>query len=1406
MTVKRNVPLRGGRGIVSGGGVLFGVLGASQAEAQTPGDAPNEFVRIDALEGVSSYETLADGTLRVVLVDGRTIVLAADQFVSTEAGLFLDLPALTEAMTAGAAAGVGGSPLILPFLAAGGAGAAAAAGAGGGGGDSGSSGGSVPPPANRAPVFTSATSATVSENTAGTVYTASATDADGNTLTYALSGADAALFNIDRSTGAVTFRAVPDFETPADAGGNNVYDLVVSASDGSLTTNQPVTITVTNLNDSAPVITSSGAATVAENSTGIVHTAVATDADGSALTYSLSGADAALFSIDSGTGAVTFKAAPDFETPGDVGGDNTYDVIVSASDGAATTSRAVAITVMDQNDNAPVIASADGAGATLDVSPSASGMIVFVDGDLSGTHSVSIAVAEPGYIGSFNAALADAAANGVGTVGWTFAADSAALAYLAAGETVNQSYVITVSDGMATAAQTVVISITGTNQAPAIHGAAQNAYLDEGHASASGAISFSDDDLRDSHAVNVAPAASDYLGVFTASIGNAATGDGNGQIDWSFAVSSSALQYLVAGETIAQTYTVTVSDNHGGTSTQTVTLYLNVSDDAPTITSAVSAGAILEDGATSASGTIVFADPDGGAVHTVSHSAVGGPYLGTFDATLMEDAGADGAGRVEWTFDVDNDLLQRLGPGETLTQTYAVRIHDGATTVIELVTITITGANDAPLVSGSMVATNQDMAISGTLAASDVEGDTLAFSIRGAPQHGSLTLQANGAYTYTPIAGYNGADSFTFDVNDGHGGLSTGTVSIDVARGDLKIDYLFDHEDVANVGLAGTHNHPEVAALADGGHVAVWWAFGADSNGEAFQLFAQRYSAAGDRVDGAFEIASDYAAEVSVPSVAAFSDGGFVVAWQGYQNDGSGLGIFAQRFGADGSPVGAGIFVNANGFLEPQYPAVTTLANGGFAVTWRAYEIEGGAYDVWARVFDAAGEPVTPDFIVNTIGAGNQDTQGWIGETIAGLTGGRLAIVFVDEAGADGSDSGVYVRVFEADGTPVTTQLPVNTITSGSQQFASISALAGGGFVVTWTGADSSGSGVFAQVFDANGARLGGEIAVNTAEASEQLNSKVEQLADGGFVVVWQSMNESGQFDLHGQRFDADGQKLGLEFAVGGSTGVSKEWPSIALREDGTLALVWHGAAGTIDQIIITSVEELVGDAKSVVGSAGPDSLLGWDKADVISGGGGDDRIAGLGGADVLTGGAGNDRFVYLDPVEGDDTITDFVSGEDRIEVSGAGFGGGLSVGGAVTLIAGSNPVASGSGSAFLYDTDTGELFWNRNGAGSPVLLATLTGAPVLAASDIVVTDIGGTDATSLMAADADLFVDLGVIGGASGGTQAGDGKYLPEHHDQGLVEIALIQPADQAADEPVASYADADLVQPALQDDHGWQ
>src|SRR6266571_7488409 len=197
-------------------------------------------------------------------------------------------------------------------------------------------------------------SVSISENaTAAATITAPERDA-GSTLTYSIvGGADASHFTINASTGALSFVSAPDYETPTDAGANNVYDVTVQVSDGTLTDTQAIAVTVTDVNDNAPVITSNGtgataSVNIAENATAVT-TVTATDADaGSTLTYSIvGGADASHFTINASTGALSFVSAPDYENPTDAGANNIYDVTVQVSDGTLTDTQALAVTVAD---------------------------------------------------------------------------------------------------------------------------------------------------------------------------------------------------------------------------------------------------------------------------------------------------------------------------------------------------------------------------------------------------------------------------------------------------------------------------------------------------------------------------------------------------------------------------------------------------------------------------------------------------------------------------------------------------------------------------------------------------------------------------------------------------------------------------------------------------------------------------------------------------------------------------------------------------------------------------------------------------------------------------------------------------------------------------------------------------
>ena len=131
---------------------------------------------------------------------------------------------------------------------------AACGGGGGGGGDYGDGGGGDYGGTNSTPTFTNSTSAYSAQENQTSSFTATASDADGDALTFTISsGSDADLFSIGSSSGVVTFVAEPDFEIPGDANTDNVYELTVRVSDGTAAATQAFTVTVTNDTSDDPV-------------------------------------------------------------------------------------------------------------------------------------------------------------------------------------------------------------------------------------------------------------------------------------------------------------------------------------------------------------------------------------------------------------------------------------------------------------------------------------------------------------------------------------------------------------------------------------------------------------------------------------------------------------------------------------------------------------------------------------------------------------------------------------------------------------------------------------------------------------------------------------------------------------------------------------------------------------------------------------------------------------------------------------------------------------------------------------------------------------------------------------------------------------------------------------------------
>lgn len=214
-----------------------------------------------------------------------------------------------------------------------------------------------------------------------------------------------------------------------------------------------------------------------------------------------------------------------------------------------------------------------------------------------------------------------------------------------------------------------------------------------------------------------------------------------------------------AGFSGADSFTFTVDDGNGGVDTETVSITIA----APNLPPVANPVGVTTDEGTAVSGVIVATDPNPGDVLTYFQqtAATKGNVTvnsdGTFTYTPFNNSNFNGVDSFKY-FVTD-------GNGGDATGT---------------VTITINPVNDDPKANNLSVSGSEDTVISGQVTATDVDGDVLTYGLDTGPSFGSVVVNGNGAFAYTPDADFNGTDSFVYAADDGNGGVDTATVSITV--------------------------------------------------------------------------------------------------------------------------------------------------------------------------------------------------------------------------------------------------------------------------------------------------------------------------------------------------------------------------------------------------------------------------------------------------------------------------------------------------------------------------------------------------------------------------------------------------------------------------------------------------
>ena len=258
--------------------------------------------------------------------------------------------------------------------------------------------------------------------------------------------------------------------------------------------------------------------------------------------------------------------------------------------------------------------------------------------------------------------------------------------------------------------------------------------------------------------------------------------------------------------------------------------------------------------------------------------------------------------------------------------------------------------------------------------------------------------------------------------------------------------------------------------------------------------------------------------------MAALINGDYVVTWRSdVQNGPSSTDIYGQRYNAAGTALGTEFRVSSTADDHTFEPLVAALTSGGFVVTWQSYDPVNDDYDIHGQRYDAADSAQDTAFTITSSLTNSQESP-----SIAALSGGGFVVTWQSfQQDGDGDGNGIFGQLYNASGVAQNNEFLVNTNTTSDQKFSSVTALANGGFVVTWHSDDPivPGYDIYGQRYDGSGVAQGTDFIVSSNPVNANFSSSVTGLPNGGFVVTWTATDSNGSAGVYGKRYDANGNE-----------------------------------------------------------------------------------------------------------------------------------------------------------------------------------------------------------------------------------------------------------------------------------------
>lgn len=288
-------------------------------------------------------------------------------------------------------------------------------------------------------------------------------------------------------------------------------------------------------------------------------------------------------------------------------------------------------------------------------------------------------------------------------------------------------------------------------------------------------------------------------------------------------------------------------------------------------------------------------------------------------------------------------------------------------------------------------------------------------------------------------------------------------------------------------------------------------------------------------------------------AIAASPGGGAIVVWGSYYTtSGRSNDILARRLDPNGA-FGDGEFqVNAIGEGNQTEPAVATSGGGAIGVAWQGPGLDGE--DIFLRLLDPNEAPTTDDLLVTVDGAGRQ-----LYPSLAGSAGAFVVAWESRETTPDGDRTLVCAQLFDPNGAGLGGRILVEEPFCDGR-YADVALDAAGNFAVTWlreTGADT----VMVRRFDPNGVPIGAPLEVSTAGIASVTRPSIAMNPLGAFVIAWDGdPNRASDDDIHARLFDPNGVPRGEPFVVNTIREGAQQWPRAAISDAGEFVIVWESA------------------------------------------------------------------------------------------------------------------------------------------------------------------------------------------------------------------------------------------------------